>query len=259
MMHDDRLGQGEEMVRRARNVAIGLADVGLTQAEDMLRRMSPEGRALARREREARRRRLNRLTVRLAYAALASMLLWAVLTGLAGPGLATLAAVAAMIVSTMLIVQRSAPVMRGREALVEAALPDLAAATTVWLAAQRRGLPSPAVPLVETLTRGLDSLSVQTAYLDPRSPAADAVRKLIMTELPNLIERWRAVPLSMRGVAQADGATPNARLVEGLQLINGEVNRMTDHLARGALDAVTVQGRYLELKYGAGALGDPGA
>ncbi len=258
-MHDDRLGQAEEMVRRARNVAIGLADVGLTQAEDMLRRISPEGRALARREREARQRRRNRRMTRLVYAALASMIVGGVLLGLAGPALAVLAAAAMMIVSTMLILQRSAPVIRGREALVEAPLPALAAETTVWLAAQRRGLPTPAVPLVEVLTRGLDSLAVQTAYLDPRSPAADAVRKLIVTELPNLVEGWRAVPLSLRAVAQADGTTPNTRLVEGLQLINGEVTRMTDQLARGALDEVAVQGRYLESKYGVGALGEPRA
>ena len=53
-MHDERQGQGEDIVRRARGVAAGLADVGLTQAEDLLRRLSPEGRAQARRERDAR-------------------------------------------------------------------------------------------------------------------------------------------------------------------------------------------------------------
>ena len=46
----DRTGQGDEIVRRARGVAAGFADVGLTQAEELLRRLSPEGRAQARRE-----------------------------------------------------------------------------------------------------------------------------------------------------------------------------------------------------------------
>ena len=36
---------------------------------------------------------------------------------------------------------------------------------------------------------------------------------------------------------------------EGLRLIDGEVARMTEQLARGAFDEVATQRRYLELKY----------
>ena len=49
---DDNSGQRAPMIDRARSVAAGFADVGLTQAEELLRRLSPEGRGQARRERE---------------------------------------------------------------------------------------------------------------------------------------------------------------------------------------------------------------
>ena len=54
---------------------------------------------------------------------------------------------------------------------------------------------------------------------------------------------------------QSDGRTPDAQLTDGLRLIDAELARMTDQLAGGTLDAVTVQGRYLELKYGDGGPG----
>ncbi|WP_445191920.1 hypothetical protein ACT009_15300 [Sphingomonas sp. Tas61C01] len=254
-MPDDRIGQGEEMVRRARGVAAGLADVGLTQAEELLRRLSPEGRAQARREKEARARRQKRLLLRLALASVASLLAWAVLAAFLVPGAALAIAAAMMVFLGALIIARADPTVRGRAALAEAGLPDLAAETTIWLAAQRRGLPAPAVQLADTLSRRLDELAPQAARLDPRSPAADAVRKLIATELPDLVEGWRAVPIHRRSLPQADGRTPDAQLTDGLRLIDAELARMTDQLAGGTLDAVTVQGRYLELKYGDGRPG----
>ena len=64
------------------------------------------------------------------------------------------------------------------------------------------------------------------------------------------------MPVSLRARAGADGRTADAQLVDGLALIDGEVARMTEQLARGAFDEVATQGRYLELKYrGEGELG----
>lgn len=254
-MHDEgtgqgRTGQGDEIVRRARGVAAGFADVGLTQAEELLRRLSPEGRAQARREKEARQRRERRVLARLALALVAALLVWATLGMVFAPTIATALAIATMVVLTVMIAHYSKAAPRGRAALAEATLPDLAAETTLWLTAQRRGLPLPAAQLTDALTQRFSELAPQTARLDPKSPAADAVRTLIATELPDLVDGWRAVPVSRRTVPQANGRTPNDHLIDGLRLIDMEVARMTDNLSHGALDAVAVQGRYLELKYG---------
>jgi hypothetical protein len=247
-------GQGEQIIRRARTVAAGFADVGLTQAEELLRRMSPEGRAQARRERAARVRRHNRLLAQFALALLASLATWVVLGLIVVPTVAMLAAAATMLLLTMVIVARASPGAPGREALVAAALPDLAAEASNWLAAQRRGLPAPALQLADTMMRRLDQLQPQLVRMAPHDPAADALRKLVATELPALVESWRAVPISLRGSAQLDGRIANAQLIDGMQLIDAEVARVADHLARGAIDGITVQGRYLELKYAEDAL-----
>ena len=251
-MNDERSDHGDAIVRRARGVAAGFADVGLTQAEELLRRLSPEGRAQARREKEARHRRERRILGRLALALVAALLVWATLGMILAPGVATVLAIATMILLTVVIASRSKAAPRGRAALAEAALPDLAAETTIWLTAQRRGMPLPAIQLADALTRRLAELAPQTARLDPKSHAADAVRTLVASELPNLVDNWRAVPVSHRTVLQTNGHTPNDHLIYGLRLIDAEVARMTDNLSHGALDAVAVQGRYLELKYGDG-------
>ena len=213
-------GDGEEMIRRVRTLAVGFADTGLTQAEELLRRVSPEGRAQARRERAARARRRNRLLARLTLAMLASSAVLVVLAQVVGTSIAVLAGAATMVLLTMMILSRASPRSPGREALIGADIGGLPAEATVWLAAQRRALPAPAVPLIDMLSRRLDDLAPQLVQLDRREPAADAVRKLIAGELPGLVEGWRGVPLSLRGVPQADGRSPNEHLVDGLRLID---------------------------------------
>ena len=254
--NDDGPADGDQLLRRAQKLALGFADQGLTQTEEMLRRVSPEGRAQARRERGARVRRRNRLLGQVALAALASLFVLVALAQFTPPVVSILAAAAVMVLLTALILLRAPARSPGREALVGADLRSLPAEASVWLAAQRRALPGPAVQLTDTLCRRLDELVPQLARLDAREPAADAVRKLVATELPSLIEGWRGVPISLRSVEQSNGLTPSAQLVEGLTLIDAEVTRMTEQLARGALDDVATQGRYLELKYrGNGGLG----
>ena len=246
---NDNPGKPEPMIRRARDVAAGFADIGLTQAEDLLRRMSPEGRMQARRDREAKARRQQRLLVRLVMAAIAALLAWALLATVAASGVALAIAAALMLMLMTLILVRAEPRVPGREALAEAPLPDLALEAGVWLAAQRRGLPPPALQLADAMSRRLDDLAPKLGALDRRSPAAAALRKLIAEELPDLVEGWRTVPISQRRVRHADGRTPDDHLINGLRLIDLELAQASEQLGRGALDAVAVHGRYLELKY----------
>jgi hypothetical protein len=247
-MNEDT-GQSEPISYRVRNVAAGFADIGLTHAEDLLRRMSPEGREQARREREAKARRQRRLMVRLILAAIASLMAWALLAAIASVGVATAIAAALMLMLTTLVFVRATPRAPGREALAEAALPDLAEHTVVWLAAQRRGMPQAALHLTDAMSRRFDDLAPRLDRLDPRSPAAASIRKLVAVELPSLVESWRAVPISARRAPHADGRTPDDHLVNGLQLIDSELARANTLLQQSTLDEIAVQGRYLELKY----------
>ena len=249
-MSDDRQSEVDRLAARARNLALGLADTGLTQAEEMLRRVSPEGRAQARREREARARARNRALGKVVFVTLATLLLLYLLAmvGLRGSPIA-LATVAAVVAGAVAVLARRRGRVAPRAQLATADLHRLPAEATAWLDAQRKALPAPALPLADALGHRLAELEPQLARLSPQEPAADAIRKLVATELPALVEGWRGVPRSLRSQPQADGRTPDAQLTDGLRVIDGEVARMTEQLARGALDEVATQGRYLELKY----------
>ncbi|MBO9623162.1 MAG: hypothetical protein J7500_10670 [Sphingomonas sp.] len=237
------------MIHRARKVAAGFADVGLTHAEEMLRRLSPEGREQARREREAKARRQRRLMLRLVVAAIAALFAWALLATVSALAVAFAAASAVMLLLTLLIFVRADRPVRGGEALAGAPLPRLAEESVVWLAAQRRGLPAPAAQLADSMISKLDVLAPQLGRLDPRSPAAAAVRKLIAEEMPRLVDGWRTIPVSARRAPGADGRTPDDHLINGLQLIEAELGQASEQLGRGSIDEIQVFGRYLELKY----------
>ncbi|WP_229664338.1 hypothetical protein [Sphingomonas metalli] len=155
-----------------------------------------------------------------------------------------------MLLLTLLVLGRAEPRAPGREALTGAALPDLAEEAVMWIASQRRGLPPPALDLAGSLGRRLDGLVPRLAWLDPRSPEAASIRKLVARELPDLVEGWRAVPVSARRVPHANGRTPEDDLINGLQLIDAELARAAGALGRSSSDAIAVQGRYLDLKYG---------
>jgi hypothetical protein len=49
--------------------------------------------------------------------------------------------------------------------------------------------------------------------------------------------------------------SPDKQLVEGLHVVDAELQRMSEQLASGDLHKLATQGRYLELKY----QGDPQA
>lgn len=247
-MSDDR-GPNEPILPRARRVVTGFADVGLSGAEELLRRMSPEGREQARREREAKARRQRRLMLRLTMAASATLLVWALLAAVSTPGLALAVALALMLVATMVIILRADPRTPGREALAQAALPDLAEEADVWLGAHLRGLPPPAQDLTADIRHRLADLAPHLDRLDPRSPASAALHKLIGTELPDLIEGWRKVPVSARRLPLADGRSPDDHLTNGLHLIEAELTQARTQFDGGTLDGIAVHGRYLELKY----------
>lgn len=141
------------------------------------------------------------------------------------------------------------------ETLVKSDLKTLAGKTEIWLEQQRPALPAPAVTLVDGIGVQLDQLSPQLAKLDEREPAAYEVRKLVGEHLPQMINAYRAIPVSLRG--QSDGGkTPEQALVDGLGLIEREIASVTQQIAKGDIDKLQVQGRFLELKYDKAAGGE---
>jgi hypothetical protein len=217
-------------------------------AEDMLRRVSPEGRALAHRQRVERQRRSTRLVglCVLVAAVLALALYLLGLAGIAIGGAIEAGAVAIFVVACAAILWTKRPKVVTAATLPVIPLTALPSRAGDWLEERRGLLPPPALPLVDALTQKLSGLGPQLEKVEADGPGAAAIRKLIAVELPDLVERYRNIPAS---VAPAEAT---AQLTQGLQIIDGEVGRLSSDLASGSFDALATQNRYLQLKYDAG-------
>jgi hypothetical protein len=123
--------------------------------------------------------------------------------------------------------------------------------TELWLESQRRALPPPAVKLVDTIGLQLDVLGDQLAHVDQNHPKAQEVRKLVGEHLPGLVDGYQKIPEHLRYEDSA-GGSPNARFMDGLSTISGEIDSLTRQLAAGAIDNLAISTRYLDYKYGAG-------
>ena len=149
------------------------------------------------------------------------------------------------------------PELRADE-LPKVDLKQLAGRTEIWLEAQRPALPAPAKTLIDGIGVQLDLLAPQLQALDPATPAAASIRKLVGEDLPELIGGYRRIPEPLRRETHA-GRTPDDQLVEGLKLIEREIGSAARSLAAGKLDELATRQRYLELKYqGAGDDGQRG-
>ncbi len=134
------------------------------------------------------------------------------------------------------------------ETLRQTDLGTLAGKTEIWLEAQRPALPPPAVTIMQDIGIRLDQLAPQLQTLDDNDPAAREVRKLVGEHLPELINGYKRIPDSLKR-KEHGGKTPEQQLVDGLKLIDREIETMTGQISRGELDKLAVRGRYLELKY----------
>jgi hypothetical protein len=228
-----------------------------SQAEAMMRRVSPEGRARALKEQQRRQKATNKLILRCVLAGIAiAIAAWAVnalLMPIGAPGLiaAIIAFVAACVAISVTARERPAT----RATLGATPLQQLPERTGAWLETQRPALPAPAATLIDGIGVRLEAMTPQLARIEPNGPAAEAVRKLLSTELPALLDGYHEIPATLRDQPRGDGQSANAHLLHGLGVIDSEVSRMTEQLARGAFDELATQNRYLELKYdGSGAL-----
>lgn len=199
-----------------------------------------------------RQHRVNEVGRRLTRIAIAdgAILLAAIVIGLFMPiGMFGALAVMALLIATTLalaLVATAPP--PSPEKLRQAPIQALPAQTGRWLEAQRPALPAPALSLIDQIGVRLDTLTPQLATLGNDDPAAAEVRKLVGEQLPEFINGYTRVPKNLRSV-ERNGKTPDAQLIEGLRLIEGEIGEMTAHLAQGDLDSLETRGRYLEIKY----------
>jgi hypothetical protein len=138
------------------------------------------------------------------------------------------------------------------ETLRQTDLGTLAGKTEIWLEAQRAALPARAISIVQDIGVRLDQLAPQLQTLDEANPASREVRKLVGEHLPELINSYKRIPEPLKR-QEHGGKTPEQQLVDGLKLIDREIEAMTGQIARGELDKLATRGRYLEIRYdGAG-------
>lgn len=222
-----------------------------SQAAEMIRRVSPEGRARAQREREQRQRATARIAGRLVLAAVVILAVMGIVQ-VGGHSLGSvdvIVAVVAFAIAAIAIVMASRRRTVGVAGLGRERLDRLPVQTQTWLEDRRRSLPPGCTPLLDSISTRLDELAPQLRAVEPGGPAADAVRRLLATDLPALVSGYEGVPPSLRSRAGATGRSADAQLHDGLGIIDGELRHMSEQLARGSLDELATQGRFLETKY----------
>ena len=223
-------------------------DAQIERAREVMARVSADYRGQTKRVRR-KARSVGRRLVLMAVAN-ALILIAAMVVGLAVPlGLfGGLAVLLLMVAVTLAIAMAPAPRAPTERKLREVDIKALPAQTERWLEAQRPALPPPARTLIDQIGVRLETLSPQLATVGNDGEAAYELRRLIGEQLPAFVGEYQKVPEPLRRQAR-NGRTPDAQLVDGLKLIDGEIAAMTERLARDDLDSLATRGRFLEIKY----------
>ncbi|MDX3900729.1 MAG: hypothetical protein QHC40_09510 [Sphingobium sp.] len=225
------------------------SDRVLADAEAVLRRHSERGQSLSSRARQRR----NAVLVRKLKYAIGAVLAVAIASAVAGFVMplgttGVMIALGVMIAAVLLIMVLPGERAVRTENLGQADLAALPLQTEIWLEGQRKALPAPAVTLVDSIGVKLETLAPQLQRLDPQEPAAQDIRRLLADHLPELVTGYQSIPAPLRR-EERNGRVPEKQLVEGLGVIDAEIDRMTEQLASGDLDKLATQNRFLELKY----------
>ncbi|CAN5443630.1 hypothetical protein BH11PSE5_BH11PSE5_28490 [soil metagenome] len=221
----------------------------LADAEAVLNRTSDRYRSLSSRARQRRNAAAIRKFKRIVAAVLTVVIGAAVVGWFIPLGTSGIMIVLALILAAILLfgMVPGEPQVK-TEKLAETDLKALPLQTEIWLDNQRKALPAPAVQLIDSIGVRLETLAPQLATLNPQEPAALEVRRLLSDHLPELVTGYRNVPEPMRR-QERNGRVPEKQLIEGLGVIDSEIDRMTEQLAAGNLDSLSTHTRFLELKY----------
>lgn len=224
-------------------------DTVLARNEDRLARLA-RGEAAARARARARARQQASLSrrVRRALMVAATLILAPIVYGLIiGPigtsALVLLVLAGALAIAAALVLDPQAAAAQDMDAAPLAALPTV---TDTWLHARRRELPAAAGPQIDAISLQLATLETQLAQIQTENDVTQELDRLLKKHLPGLIERYTRVPAAQRSADPGLEAT----LVSGLALVERELARASAKLSEADRDALKIQGRFLETRYG---------
>jgi hypothetical protein len=225
------------------------SDRVLSEAEAVLRRHSDRAQGLSARARARRNAGVVKRLGRIAAAILAILVGaivagWFVPLGINGVMIVFGLLVAASVLIGLIPTERVVKT----QSLAQTDLKALPLQTEIWLEGQRKALPAPAIRLVDSIGTRLEMLAPQLERLNVSDPAAQELRRLLSDHLPELVTGYQSIPEPLRR-QERNGRVPEQQLIEGLSVIDGEIDRMTGQLASGDLDKLATQNRFLELKY----------
>jgi hypothetical protein len=211
--------------------------------------------SVVRARRQARRDRLGRRLRRFAVLALGGLaallafsLIWSLIIepiGIVGLALVMMLGAVMMIGAGVFSGERR---VRADSITSAKSLPQVAARADEFLYQQRRALPAPAQDLTDLIAQRLTSMGPQLEALNPATPEAHELQRLIGEELPDLVTRYRAVPPHLRG-EDRNGRVPETELIEGLRLVDGKIDAVQRDIAAADMDRLSSHKRYLEVRY----------
>ncbi len=229
-------------------------DQVLARNDERLRRLAIGEAAQAARARRRQRaavaagKRLSRAAI-VAGGIILALILWGLIIGPIGTTALVLAVLFGGV--SVLVAGLSGGGTPEPRAVADAAPALLPAVTEAWLDGQRRSLPALAAPQVDAISARLATLESQLASVPAADPVAQDVGRLLGRHLPELVDRYTRVPAEQRSrTIDSDGRTIETTLVDGLRLVEAELARASDQLAAADRDALVVQGRFLETRYG---------
>lgn len=222
----------------------------LGRADEALKRLgqTPEGRAAALRRTQ---RHAKSVAQRVANAAMATAglavaaLLFAMFVAPLGINGFLLLVLAVAGVGGWFLLRRPQPEMPTPQAMKNADLAAIPGRVEAWLERQRRSLPSRASKLIDEILLRLEVLGEQLGQVPSGQPIAGDARRLIGEHLPRLVDTYLKVPQAYR----TPGSEPEQQLLEGLVTIADELRRLSEQLVRGDLDALAIEGKFLEQRY----------
>ncbi len=150
------------------------------------------------------------------------------------------------VLAAAVVFSRETPVRA--ESIAKASLPQLAQATDRWLDQQRRALPAPAQTLADTIGERIAALGPQLEVLNTAAPQAAELRRLVGEELPELINSYTRVPVSMRRTDR-NGRVAETELIDGMRLLDRQIDALSHDIAGQDMDRLSSHKRYLELRY----------
>ena len=149
----------------------------------------------------------------------------------------------------------------GREIAAPTVTPDLPNAEMVkrfdsYLFHTRRAVPAPAQAELDRLSAQLPSLFQTLERVPDIDPTAQDARRLMSVHLPNLIDRYRHVPIAYRDQRDGEGISVDERLIEALAASRQALTEISEKLARADLAAFETQGRFIQTRYSEKTLDD---